>query len=141
VSKNIADAAHIPVIVDGDTGYGNAINVMRTVADFEKAGIAGLCIEDNVFPKRCSFYAGVKRELVSVEEFVGKIRAAKAAQAGSEFVVIARTEALIAGWPKRSDVQMPMQTPGPMPFLSTLNRRHLMSFTPLHQLGTWRNRW
>ena len=98
VSKNLAEAANIPVIVDGDTGYGNAINVMRTVADFEKAGIAGLCIEDNVFPKRCSFYAGVKRELVSVEEFAGKIRAAKAAQAGSDFVVIARTEALIAGW-------------------------------------------
>ena len=98
VSRNLAKAAQIPVIVDGDTGYGNAINVMRTVADFEKAGISGLCIEDNIFPKRCSFYAGVKRELVTVEEFVGKIRAAKAAQAGSDFVVIARTEALIAGW-------------------------------------------
>ena len=98
VSTNLAEAVGIPVIVDGDTGFGNAINVMRTVADFEKAGIAGLCIEDNVFPKRCSFYAGVRRELVSIEEFVGKIRAAKAAQAQPDFVIIARTEALIAGW-------------------------------------------
>ncbi len=98
ISKNIAEASSIPVIVDADTGYGNAINVMRTVADFEKAGVSGLCLEDNVFPKRCSFYAGVKRELVTIEEFVGKIHAAKAAQHGPDFLVIARTEALIAGW-------------------------------------------
>ena len=56
--------------MDADTGYGNAINVMRTVADFEKAGVSGLCLEDNVFPNRCSFYAGVKRELVTIEEIV-----------------------------------------------------------------------
>mgnify|MGYP000343782303 CR=1 FL=1 len=53
----------IPIIADCDNGFGNAINVIRTVQEYEAAGIAGICMEDNVFPKRCSFYAGVKREL------------------------------------------------------------------------------
>src|SRR6266849_3326680 len=98
VTQNIVEAVAIPVIADCDTGFGNALNVMRTVQDYEKAGIAGICIEDNVFPKRCSFYAGVRRELVSIDEHAGKVRAAKSAQASPDFVVIARTEALIAGW-------------------------------------------
>ncbi|HZC68134.1 MAG TPA: isocitrate lyase/PEP mutase family protein, partial [Nitrospirales bacterium] len=98
VTKNIVEAVSIPVIADCDTGFGNALNVMRTVQEYEKAGIAGICIEDNVFPKRCSFYAGVRRELVSIDEHAGKVRAAKSAQASPDFVVIARTEALIAGW-------------------------------------------
>lgn len=98
VTKNIVEAVRIPVIADCDTGFGNALNVMRTVQEYEKAGIAGICIEDNVFPKRCSFYTGVRRELVSINEHAGKVRAAKSAQASPDFVVIARTEALIAGW-------------------------------------------
>ena len=98
VTKNINDSVGIPVIADCDNGYGNAINVMRMVEEYEKAGVAAVCIEDNVFPKRCSFYGDVKRELESVEEFAGKIRAAKQAQRDPDFVVVARTEALIAGW-------------------------------------------
>ncbi|MGQ0811490.1 MAG: isocitrate lyase/phosphoenolpyruvate mutase family protein [Nitrospiraceae bacterium] len=98
VERNIAEAVVIPIIADCDTGYGNALNVMRTVNDRERAGVAALCIEDNVYPKRCSFYAGVRRELIPVEEHCGKIKAAKAAQIFPDFVVIARTEALIAGW-------------------------------------------
>lgn len=98
VERNIAEAVSIPVIADCDTGYGNALNVMRTVNDRERAGVAAICIEDNVYPKRCSFYAGVRRELIPIEEHCGKIKAAKAAQIFPEFVVIARTEALIAGW-------------------------------------------
>ncbi len=98
VERNMAEAITIPIIADCDTGYGNALNVMRTVNDHERAGIAAICIEDNVFPKRCSFYAGVRRELVSIDEHCGKIRAAKAAQTVPDFMVIARTEALIAGW-------------------------------------------
>ncbi len=98
VVKNINDRVTIPVIADCDNGYGNAINVMRTVQEYERAGIAGICIEDNAFPKQCSFYRGVKRELESIEEFCGKIRAAKRAQTNPHVVVIARTEALIAGW-------------------------------------------
>src|SRR5262250_3543288 len=53
--RRIVDAVRIPVIADCDNGYGNAINVLRTVAQYERAGVAGLCIEDNIFPKRCSF--------------------------------------------------------------------------------------
>ncbi len=98
IVKKINQAVSIPVIADCDDGYGNAINVMRTTIEFEAAGIAGICIEDNVFPKRCSFYPGVRRELVSIEEHVGKIRAAKEVQRTGDFVIIARTEALIAGW-------------------------------------------
>lgn len=96
--QRMAEAVHIPVIADCDNGFGNAINVMRTVAQYERAGVAGLCIEDNIFPKRCSFYAGVRRELVPVEEHARKIQAAKTAQHDPDFVVIARTEAFIAGW-------------------------------------------
>ncbi|HEU4502883.1 MAG TPA: isocitrate lyase/phosphoenolpyruvate mutase family protein [Nitrospira sp.] len=98
VERNIAEAVNIPVIADCDTGYGNALNVMRTVNDRERAGVAAICIEDNVYPKRCSFYAGVRRELIPIDEHCGKIKAAKAAQTVPDFMVIARTEALIAGW-------------------------------------------
>jgi phosphoenolpyruvate phosphomutase len=96
-SRIMADAVKVPVIADCDTGFGNSINAIRTVQAFEAAGMAGLCIEDNVFPKRCSFYPGVKRLLADIDEHALKIRAA--INAGSrDFVVIARTEALIAGW-------------------------------------------
>src|SRR5581483_4632086 len=95
--RRIVDAVGIPVVADCDNGYGNAINVMRTVTEFERAGAAGLCIEDNDFPKRCSFYAGVRRDLVPVEEHARKIEAATTARRNRGFVVIARTEALIAG--------------------------------------------
>jgi phosphoenolpyruvate phosphomutase len=98
VARMANDASGLPVVADCDNGYGNAINVVRCVEEYERAGIAAICIEDNVFPKRCSFYAGVKRELSEVEEHAGKIRAAKATQRDRDFVVIARTEALIAGW-------------------------------------------
>ncbi len=98
VERRMAEAITIPIIADCDTGYGNALNVMRTVNDRERAGVAAICIEDNVYPKRCSFYAGVRRELIPVEEHCGKIKAAKAAQTVPDFMVIARTEALIAGW-------------------------------------------
>ncbi|MFO0615087.1 MAG: isocitrate lyase/phosphoenolpyruvate mutase family protein [Polyangiaceae bacterium] len=97
-AKMMNDATKIPVIADCDNGYGNAINVIRAVEEYERAGIAGICMEDNIFPKRCSFYAGVKRELSPIEEHAGKVRAAKATQKDKDFVVIARTEALIAGW-------------------------------------------
>ncbi|MBI4574740.1 MAG: isocitrate lyase/phosphoenolpyruvate mutase family protein [Planctomycetes bacterium] len=90
-------ATRLPIIADCDNGFGNAINVLRTVADYERSGIAAICIEDNAFPKRCSFYSGVRRELVPVEEHVGKIRAAREARRDPDTVLIARTEALIAG--------------------------------------------
>src|SRR5438128_10224645 len=95
--RRIVDAVDIPVIADCDNGYGNAINVMRTAGEFERAGAAGICIEDNEFPKRCSFYAGVRRGLVPAEEHARKVEAAIAARREGSFLVIARTEALIAG--------------------------------------------
>jgi phosphoenolpyruvate phosphomutase len=98
IAKNINEAIQIPVIADCDNGYGNALNVMRTVSEYETAGIAGISIEDNIFPKKCSFYPGFKRELVSIEEMQGRIRAGKSAQKNPDFILIARTEALIAGW-------------------------------------------
>lgn len=98
VGAQMADAVDIPVIADCDNGFGNAVNVIRTVREFEANGIGGICIEDNIFPKRCSFYAGVKRELATPEEHAGKVRAALDARRSEDFVVIARTEALIAGW-------------------------------------------
>src|SRR5881296_291542 len=98
IERNMVEAVSIPIIADCDTGYGNALNVMRTVNDHERACVASICIEDNVYPKLCSFYAGFRRELIAVEEHCGKIRAAKAAQTVPDFMIIARTEALIAGW-------------------------------------------
>ena len=95
--RRICDAVSVPVVADCDNGYGNAINVMRTASEFERAGAAGICIEDNEFPKRCSFYAGVRRDLVPAEEHARKIEAACSARNRRDFAVIARTEALIAG--------------------------------------------
>lgn len=97
-ARHVNNAVAVPVIADCDNGYGNAVNVVRTVEEYERAGIAGLCFEDNIFPKKCSLYPGVRRELASVEEHAGKIRAAKRAQRDPATVIIARTEALIAGW-------------------------------------------
>lgn len=96
VAKNINNAVSIPVVADCDNGYGNAINVIRTVTEFANAGIAGISIEDATFPKRCSLYPG-RHDLVSVEEMAGRIRAAKSACRNPDFVLIARTEALISG--------------------------------------------
>jgi phosphoenolpyruvate phosphomutase len=97
-ASRMARTVEIPIIADCDNGYGNAINVIYMVQEYERGGIAGICIEDNVFPKRCSFYAGVKRELADVEEHVGKIQACVRTRRSPDFAVIARTEALIAGW-------------------------------------------
>ncbi len=89
-------AVKIPVIADVSAGFGNAINVMRLVREAESAGLAGLCIEDNPFPKRCSLYKGWVRPLLSIDEMVGKIRACLDARSSTDFVVIARVESLIA---------------------------------------------
>ena len=89
-ARYIANAVTIPVFADADTGYGNAINVMRTVREYEQAGLAGLHIEDQVSPKKCGHVAG--KECISMDEMVGKIRAAVAARTDPDFVVIARTD-------------------------------------------------
>lgn len=90
-ARNMCNAVSVPVIVDGDTGYGNAMNVMRTVRDFERAGIVGLHLEDQVTPKRCGHLEG--KTLISAEEMAGKIEAACEARRDPDFMVIARTDA------------------------------------------------
>ena len=96
-AKYIADAVNIPVICDADTGYGNPLNVHRTVREYEAAGVAALHLEDQVFPKKCGFFAG--KQVVPVEEHVQKIRAALDARTDPDFVIIARCDAYaVTGW-------------------------------------------
>lgn len=89
--REVVDATNLPVIADADTGYGNALNVFRTVRQFERLGVAALHLEDQVSPKKCGHYAG--KELISAEEMVGKIRAAQDARIDPDLVLIARTDA------------------------------------------------
>jgi phosphoenolpyruvate phosphomutase len=96
-AERMVSAVSIPVVADCDTGFGNSNNVIETVRRFEAAGVAAISLEDKLFPKVNSFVPG-RQELASIAEFVGKIMAAKNAQHDDDFVVIARVEALIAGW-------------------------------------------
>lgn len=89
--REIVRATSLPVIADADTGYGSALNVIRTVREFENAGVAGLHIEDQIFPKRCGHYEG--HSLISIQEMAGKIEAAVHARQDPETVIIARTDA------------------------------------------------
>ena len=89
--KEIVHATPLPVIADADTGYGSALNVIRTVKEFEDAGVAALHIEDQIFPKRCGHYEG--QSLITVQEMEGKIEAAVHARQDPETVIIARTDA------------------------------------------------
>jgi len=97
VVRAMVAAVQVPVVADCNAGFGNAINVMHMIRDFERAGVAGVCIEDNAYPKCCSLYDRDRRELASREEMAGKIRAAVSARVDPELVIIARVESLIAG--------------------------------------------
>jgi carboxyvinyl-carboxyphosphonate phosphorylmutase len=90
-ARRITSAVAVPVIADADTGYGNPINVIRTVRDYERAGVAAIHLEDQVMPKRCGHLSG--KLLVPENEMVAKVRAAVAARTDPDFVVIARTDA------------------------------------------------
>jgi carboxyvinyl-carboxyphosphonate phosphorylmutase len=90
-AANIVEAVNIPVIADADTGFGNAINVMRTVREYEKAGVAAIQLEDQVAPKKCGHMIG--RQVVPQAEMVGKIKAAADARRDKDLVIIARTDA------------------------------------------------
>ncbi|WP_027819947.1 phosphoenolpyruvate mutase [Paraburkholderia bannensis] len=94
----MADASDLPILLDGDTGYGNFNNVRRLVRKLEQRGIAGVCIEDKVFPKTNSFIGGEAQPLADIDEFCGKIKAGKDSQTDENFSIVARVEALIAGW-------------------------------------------
>lgn len=89
--REISRATLLPVIADADTGYGNALNVMRTVSEFEEAGVAALHIEDQIFPKRCGHYEG--QSLIPAEEMAGKIEATVRARQDPATLIIARTDA------------------------------------------------
>ena len=94
----MADASDLPILLDGDTGYGNFNNMRRLVRKLEQRGIAGVCIEDKQFPKTNSFLNGERQPLADIEEFAGKIAAGKDTQRDANFSIVARVEALIAGW-------------------------------------------
>jgi phosphoenolpyruvate phosphomutase len=97
VLEFMADATTIPILVDGDTGYGNFNNVRRLVRKLCQRGIAGVCIEDKLFPKTNSFI-GDGQPLADIDEFCGKIKAGKDSQTDPDFCLVARIEALISGW-------------------------------------------
>ena len=92
VLARITDRVALPIIVDGDTGYGNALNVQRTVRDFERAGAAMIQLEDQDFPKRCGHLDGKK--LISAREMCGKLKAALDARTSSDTLILARTDAV-----------------------------------------------
>jgi len=96
-ARAISRSVNVPVICDADTGYGNPLNVWRTVREYEDAGAAALHVEDQVFPKRCGFLAG--KQVIAMEAMVPKVRAACDARRDRNFVIIARTDALqVNGW-------------------------------------------
>ena len=93
----IVNAVSVPVVCDADTGYGNPINVWRTVREYEKAGVAAIHIEDQVFPKKCGFFEG--KDVVPAEEMVEKIHAALDARSDPDLMIIARSDAYaVNGW-------------------------------------------
>ena len=96
-ARYIAGAVSVPVVWDADTGYGNAINVRRTVREFEDAGVSAIHIEDQVFPKKCGFFQG--KQVVPMDEMVQKVRSALDARSDPDFTIIARCDAYaVTGW-------------------------------------------
>ncbi len=97
VLEFMSDATDIPILLDGDTGYGNFNNMRRLVTKLCQRGVAGVCIEDKLFPKTNSFL-GEAQPLADIDEFCGKIKAGKDSQLDDNFSIVARIEALISGW-------------------------------------------
>jgi 2-methylisocitrate lyase-like PEP mutase family enzyme len=92
IVARMADVTNVPIVVDGDTGFGNAINVIRTVKEFERAGVAAIQMEDQVSPKKCGHFNG--KEVISKEEMIGKIKAALDARKDESLAIMARTDAI-----------------------------------------------
>lgn len=97
VCEYMSDATTIPILLDGDTGYGNFNNMRRLVQKLEQRQVAGVCIEDKIFPKTNSFLRGEAQPLADIDEFCGKIKAGLDARSDDDFCIVARVEALIAG--------------------------------------------
>lgn len=98
VLEFMSDNTSVPILLDGDTGYGNFNNVRRLIKKLEQRQIAGVCLEDKLFPKTNSFIGGETQPLADIDEFCGKLKAAKDTQQDKDFIVVARVEAFIAGW-------------------------------------------
>ncbi len=94
----MVDATTVPILLDGDTGYGNFNNVRRLVRKLEQRGVAAVCIEDKLYPKTNSFIDGDRQQLADIDEFCSRIKAGKDAQRDDDFTIITRVEAFIAGW-------------------------------------------
>jgi phosphoenolpyruvate phosphomutase len=97
MTRAMVDRSGLPIVADIDTGFGNAINVLHAVEQYERAGVGAIVMEDKNFPKVTSLIAGGRQDMVRIEEFQGKIEAARSARRDPDLVVVARTEALIAG--------------------------------------------
>ncbi len=133
----IADASGLPVISDADTGYGNPLNVQRTVIAYEKAGVAGIHLEDQESPKRCGHLSG--KSLVSTAEMCNKIKAACDARRDDDFVIIARTDALtVEGFDAALDRGRAYEAAGAdMIFVeSPLTMEHLTAIPKAFKVGT-----
>jgi phosphoenolpyruvate phosphomutase len=98
VLEFMSDVTSIPILLDGDTGYGNFNNMRRLVRKLEQRNIAAVCIEDKLFPKTNSFINSGAQPLADIEEFSGKIKAGKDSQSDDDFCIVARIESFIAGW-------------------------------------------
>jgi len=96
-AKMMNDAVDIPILLDADTGYGNALNVIELVKECERIGVAAICMEDKTFPKQNSLYEGCTQKLLSIKEFCGKIKAVIETRKNPNFMMFARIESLIAG--------------------------------------------
>jgi phosphoenolpyruvate phosphomutase len=101
----MTDATTVPILLDGDTGYGNFNNLRRLVRKLEQRQVAGVCIEDKLFPKTNSFIDGERQPLADIDEFCGKIKAGKDSQIDPDFCIVARVEALIAGWDMKEAIR------------------------------------
>ncbi len=98
VMEFMSDAVDIPILLDGDTGYGNFNNFRRLVKKLEQRDVAGVCIEDKLFPKTNSFINSTNQPLADIREFANKIKAGKDTQSDPDFCIVARIESFIAGW-------------------------------------------
>lgn len=100
VLDHMVDSSKLPILLDGDTGYGNFNNARRLIGKLEKIGVGGVCLEDKLFPKTNSLLEGddIRQPLASIDEFCGKLDACKSSQTDPDFQVVARVEAFIAGW-------------------------------------------
>ena len=126
--RTLVRAVEVPVVCDADTGYGNPINVWRTVREYEEAGAAALHIEDQVWPKRCGFMAG--KQVVPIETMLAKVRAAVDARRDPALVIIARTDALAPhGWVEANAVPEPTAPQAPTSSLLTASSRARISNT------------